>query len=114
MRTEQRGAVGGRDRKADEVMSDSYGDCSSSTGLSQAEPKVSALRASIPIAEASVNDIADVELLGRAVRGCRARLTGKSPRWVGVSDTFGLGSTYSRQLCRRFGVDPDEMVGRRR
>jgi hypothetical protein len=76
---------------------------------------VSPLRDGIPSAEASVNDIPDNELLGRAVRNCRDRLAGKkSPRWVAVSDTFVLGSTYSRQLCRRFGVDPDEMVGRRR
>ena len=80
-------------------------------GAAEASPP---LRASVPCAEATVNDIPDNELLGRAVRGCRARLTGKSLRWVGVSDTFALGSTYSRQLCRRFGVDPDEMVGRRR
>lgn len=70
--------------------------------------------ASEPRVEASVNDIPDNDLLGRAVRGCRARSSGKSPRWVCVSDTFGLGSTYSQQLCRRFGVDPDEMIGRRR
>lgn len=63
---------------------------------------------------ADVNDIPDNELLGRAVRNCRARQSGKSPRWVGVSDTFTLGSTYSMQLCRRYGVDPDELVGRRR
>jgi hypothetical protein len=65
-------------------------------------------------AEASVNDIPDADLLTRAVRNCRARQSGKAPRWVAVSDTFVLGSTYSRQLCRRFGLDPDEMVGRRR
>ncbi len=61
-----------------------------------------------------VTCIADEELLRRAVSNCRARRSGKSPRWVGVSDTFLLGCTFSMQLCRRFGVDPDEQVGKRR
>jgi hypothetical protein len=60
----------------------------------------------------SVNDISDAELLERAVRA--ARPSRKSPRWTAVSDTFCLGSTYSMQLCRRFGLDPDETIGRRR
>ena len=63
----------------------------------------------------SVNDISDSELLNRAVRNARANhSTGKHPRWVGVSDMFALGSTYSRELCRRYGLDPDEQVSRRR
>ena len=54
----------------------------------------------------SVNDIPDAELLGRAVRHCRPTL--HEPRWSIVSKRFGLGSTYSVQLCRRFGMDPEE------
>jgi len=61
-----------------------------------------------------VNDIPDDDLLGRAVRGAKPRLGGKArqgrPRWTCVMDLFGLGSTYARQLCRKYGVDPDEMV----
>lgn len=58
-----------------------------------------------------VNDIPDNELLGRAVRNVRPRRrSGRSPRWHAVSEVFTLGSTYSAQLCRRFGVDPDEVV----
>ena len=61
----------------------------------------------------SVNDIPDSDLLARAVRNARAnRSTGYQPRWVGVSDTFALGSTYSMELCRRYGLDPDEKVRR--
>lgn len=61
----------------------------------------------------SVNDISDNDLLSRAVKNCRAKNgRGYQPRWVAVSDTFGLGSTYSWQLCRRFGLDPDEKVKR--
>jgi hypothetical protein len=53
------------------------------------------------------------ELLRRAVRSARARHTrSKHPRWVGVMDAFALGSNYSRGLCLRFGLDPDEMVRR--
>lgn len=59
--------------------------------------------------EPSVNDIPDVELLARVVRSKgRGR---KGPHWARVSRLFSLGSTYSAQLCRRFGVDPEEQVG---
>lgn len=64
---------------------------------------------------ATVDTIPDTELLRRAVGQCRDRLSRKGekhPRWVAVMDTFLLGSTYSHQLCRRFGLDPDEMVTR--
>ena len=61
------------------------------------------------VPEHSVNDIPDVELLRRAV-GRRGHGR-KEPRWVRVMDRFSLGSTYARQLCRRFGFDPDEKVG---
>jgi hypothetical protein len=63
----------------------------------------------------SVASITDTELLRRAVTQCRDRLSRKGekhPRWLAVNDTFLLGSTYSRELCRRFGLDPDEMVTR--
>lgn len=58
--------------------------------------------------------ISDEELLRRAVRSARQKKYGhvKHPRWVGVMDSFSLGSTYARNLCRRFGFDPDEMVKR--
>lgn len=64
--------------------------------------------------EPSVNDIADSDLVGRAVRNCGRLGRGrqKVPLWSVISDMFALGSTYSCQLCRRFGRDPDEMVRR--
>lgn len=59
----------------------------------------------------SIDDIKDDELLGRAVRECRrGRGRAKVFLWSKISDRFALGSTYSMQLCRRFGLDPDEMV----
>ena len=36
----------------------------------------------------------------------------KHPRWVAVMETFALGSTYSKDLCRLAGLDPDELVSR--
>lgn len=65
--------------------------------------------------EGTVADIPDEELLRRAVmmaRNPKAFVQGKQPRCIGVMHAFMLGSTYSAQLCRRFGLDPDEMVGR--
>lgn len=58
-----------------------------------------------PAATGSVADIPDAELLGRAVRNV-VKLTKRQPPWARVMDVFALGSTYSAQLCRRFGIDP--------
>jgi hypothetical protein len=64
------------------------------------------------MSDGDVNSIPDTELLCRAVRGAKFKIG--QPRWTGVSDVFGLGSTYSAQLCRRFGMDPDEIKRSRR
>ena len=63
---------------------------------------------------ADVNDIPDNELLGRVLRSLqkRGRHREKLPLWSIVADKFALGSGYSCQLCRRYGLDPDEMVKR--
>jgi len=65
--------------------------------------------------EQTVADIADAELLSRAVRNARSRDKRKGEkhwRWVAVMDVFALGRTYSCQLCERFGLNPDEEVAR--
>lgn len=59
-------------------------------------------------ATGTVADISDAELVRRAVRNAKPRQAGRAPRWVAVMDTFGLGSTYATQLCRKYGLDPDE------
>lgn len=62
-----------------------------------------------------VSGIPDEELLRRAVnrvRSPRYRKGSKHHRWVAVMDNFLLGSTFAHQLCRRFNLDPDEMVSR--
>lgn len=55
------------------------------------------------------SSLPDEELLRRAVKVA----TGPHllPRWSHVGAIFGLGSNSARELCRRFGVDPDEHVG---
>lgn len=61
----------------------------------------------------TVADIPDAELLCRAVRDCRrGRSREKLPLWSVVSRRFALGSTYSIELCRRFKLDPEEIVKR--
>lgn len=62
---------------------------------------------------ASVADIADEKLLERAVKAARPK-KGRAPRWSAVADLFAPGSTYAAQLCRRFGLDPDQEIRRRR
>lgn len=63
----------------------------------------------------TVADIPDVELLRRAVKQCRSLHWAKGrghTRREAVMDTFLLGSGYSEQLCKRFNLDPFEMVKR--
>ncbi len=56
----------------------------------------------------SVADIPDADLLRRVVRSiAHNRPRRKEFAWAAVSEAFCLGSTYSMQLCRRFGLDPD-------
>lgn len=35
----------------------------------------------------------------------------KRPQWAHVASTFGCGSTRARELCERFELDPDAIVG---
>jgi hypothetical protein len=46
----------------------------------------------------------DEELLRRALKNF------KRPVTRGGVPLFGLGSGYSRHLCKRLGLDPEEMV----
>ena len=63
----------------------------------------------------SLDSITDEALLKRGVENARSNKYNKRikhPRWVAVMDLFVLGSGYSHELCRRFGLDPDELVAR--
>ena len=55
--------------------------------------------------EHTVDGIADRELMDRALRSLRP--SKRKPLWVLVMETFGLGSTFAYQLCRRHGLDPE-------
>lgn len=58
----------------------------------------------------TVDSIPDADLVKRAVVGAHQHGPMKA-RWQHVQDAFGLGSTFAAQLCRRFGLDPDQRVG---
>lgn len=54
----------------------------------------------------------DAGLIAKAVRNAGYLITdGEVPRWAAVRDTFAVGSSSAFYLCRRFGFNPDEMVG---
>jgi hypothetical protein len=57
----------------------------------------------------TVADISDAALVERAVRSAVSEMKKKRHpyAWVAIQETFGLGSTYSAQLCLRFNIDPD-------
>ena len=60
------------------------------------------------MSDRTVADIPDADLLRRVVRHIVKKRTRRQEfAWAAVSDAFGLGSTYSAQLCSRFGIDPD-------
>lgn len=83
-----------------------------SRGVTDDDAAMSRAAAGDPPMRHDVSSIPDDELLRRAVRNARDSGYGRRahPRWVAVMHTFLLGSTFSAQLCRRFGLDPDEMV----
>lgn len=49
-----------------------------------------------------------MELVGRAVRNARPKPGWKRIRWACVTDALGVDPTLSLELCREFGVDPQE------
>ena len=60
--------------------------------------------------EGGVREITARQLVLRALRNARPIRPGKVPRWAAVSDSFGLGSTYSIELCRNFDLNPHEQI----
>lgn len=55
-------------------------------------------------------DLTDEDLLRRAVTMATNHEHGAFPRWSVVRDIFGFGSGSAHELCRRFDVDPDEIM----
>lgn len=58
----------------------------------------------------SVKDYSGTSLARRVMRNLFNRDQATKPRWAVVSDNFGLGSNYSAELCRIYGLDPDEQM----
>lgn len=52
----------------------------------------------------------DAVLLRQAVV-CAGYNRKQQPRWCAVMDAFAVGSTYANELCTRYGLAPDELVG---
>lgn len=77
------------------------------TGLPRSQPDSASAK--------ELFEVPDEVLLARAARSALDSNKNKGvahPRWVAVMDTFVVGSTYAHLICRRFGMDPDEMVKR--
>jgi hypothetical protein len=53
-------------------------------------------------------ELSDVELLRRAVTYSCPHGFDITEKWRTVASTFGIGERAARNLCKRFGVDPDE------
>lgn len=62
----------------------------------------------------SINMPSDNALLFRAVTSAQKVRDQRNgiPRWKSVMDRLLLGSTYAREICVRFNLDPDEKVRR--
>lgn len=58
------------------------------------------------MADGHVSSLTDEELLRRAVTVAKRKKC--EPKWAAVGRSFGLGSTFSMQLCQRFNLDPWE------
>ena len=54
---------------------------------------------------------ADEKLLWGVVHNAHRRSRDRAPRWTHVIQAIGCGRTWAIDLCRRFGADPDEMLG---
>lgn len=54
-----------------------------------------------------------MEMIRRAVTNAKPRKGYPCARWVAVCETLAYGSTTSRELCRHFGLDPDEIINRK-
>ncbi len=50
------------------------------------------------------------ELLRRAVRNAKVPRRNVHPRWVHIKDVFSVGSGVASAICRRFKLDPDEVI----
>lgn len=62
-----------------------------------------------------MNDICGLNkrtLICNAVANAGLNQSPKRPRWSAVADVLAVGHNSAFALCREFGFDPDEYVGR--
>jgi hypothetical protein len=52
----------------------------------------------------------DRDLIGRWFLNQKLVERGGTPLWNKVSETFAIGSTSAKQVCRRHDEDPDAIV----
>ena len=63
--------------------------------------------------ERFLHDLSAITVVLRAIRSNlwehrpRQRRVSETVLWHAVSEQFSLGSTYSKDLCRKAGIDPD-------
>jgi hypothetical protein len=57
-------------------------------------------------------ELSDVELLRRAVTYSRPCGFGVIEKWRAVGSLFGLDAAVAQRLCKRFGIDPNELVAK--
>ena len=64
--------------------------------------------------KSDLHEIAAYDPIKRAMLNLapRGRKGEKQMRWVVVTEAFGLGSTYAKDLCHKYGLDPDELLKR--
>lgn len=55
-------------------------------------------------------EYSDGELVKRAVTYPVNAYSYSAPRWSCVKQMFGVGSTVSHALCRRFQCNPDDLI----
>lgn len=59
----------------------------------------------------TVAGLTDRQMLERAVTNARSHhRRGRHPRWLAVMEVFNVGSMDAKDLCKLFGLDPDEQV----
>lgn len=55
--------------------------------------------------------VSDGQLVENAVRNAGRLSDRPAPRWHHVAEALAIGSSRAKDLCLRFGLDPDEERG---
>jgi len=63
------------------------------------------------ITQSRIERAYDLRLVEYAARNAGRIASNLAPRWSHVVEAFGVGSTSACEICRRFELDPDEVIG---